>query len=152
MYNSGIMDKDYFAKKFIQLFPEHEQEYIDHLETFNELLGHVFFADVLFHSEDVNTSLFELLLENKDTETIGKYVDFIEDMYANGDLIVRDIVYVTILAHLGDEATVLRNFFMYCSETLINVVKYIESKEQHGRWDIRIWYKRGKVYADVCKW
>jgi len=42
-----MMDNNCFAKKFIQLLPEHEEEYIEHLETFNEILGHVFFADVV---------------------------------------------------------------------------------------------------------
>jgi len=141
------MDNDYFAKKFIQLFPEHEQEYIDYLEMYNELsapMGHVFFGTLL------NVPLSELLLENKDTETIRKYVDFIEDMYANGDYYVQNIVEVTIMAYLGDNTTVLRNFFAYCSEALIEVSKSLEVKETgYGRYDIHIWYKKGKMYVDV---
>jgi len=111
---------------------------------YNELsapMGHVFFGTLL------NVPLSELLLENKDTETIRKYVDFTEDMYANGDYYVQNIVEVTIMAYLGDDTTVLRNFFTYCSEALIEVSKSLEAKETgYGRYDIHIWYKKGKMW------
>ena len=97
----------------------------------------MFFADV------VNITLFDLLSENTDKQAIQKYIDFIEDMYANGDITVQDIVRVTFLAYLGDDDVVLRNAFAYFSVSLISVSKEVESVETgYGRRDIRIWHKR----------
>lgn len=138
------MNSAYFAKKFIQLFPEHEQAYAEHFEDYGEILGHVFFGDA------IDALLFELLLENSDTESIQKYVDFIEDMYVNGDFDVQNVVELTIVAYLGDNEIVLRNLFMHCSEVLINVSKKVEAKETgYGRWEIHTYWKKGKMYVDV---
>ena len=38
------MDKEYFAKKLGEQFPEFHGAYEEHLEYYEELLGHVFFG------------------------------------------------------------------------------------------------------------
>ena len=134
------MNAEFYAKKLTQIFPEYEQVYAEHIEDFGELLGHVFFGSVF------NSQLSKLLLANSNKEEIQKYIDFIEDMYANGDTGIQDIVGVTILAYLGDDDTILKHAFSYFSEDIIQVSKILESG--YGRREIKIHYGNGKVYAD----
>jgi hypothetical protein len=134
------MDYKYFAEKFIQLFPEYEDEYQEHIRYCGEINVLVFFGDV------INRPLFELLKENQNVELIQKYIDFIEDMYANGDADVKNVVEVIILEYLSDDDMVLKNIFTYFSENLMQASKKIEAL--WGRRNIHIWYRRGKVLAD----
>jgi len=135
------MDRDikYFAKKLVQLFPKCQQEY-QYFKHEGEISGHIYFGN------SINPVLSELLEKNQDKDLIRKYIDFIEDMYNKGNDGVKNIVVVTILEYLGDDEAVLRNEFEYFSEDLMQASKEIES--YWGRRDIRIWRKRGKVFAD----
>ena len=110
--------KEAFALALAERFPEFRMAYQEHLEGYGEILGHVFF-DVL------HRALVPLLRLNEDREKIGKYIEFLEDMYANGDGEVRNIVEVTILEVLGDEETVLRNAFAYFSEDLMTAAQSV---------------------------
>ncbi|MCI8422126.1 MAG: hypothetical protein HFF50_01125 [Lawsonibacter sp.] len=134
------LPKETFARRLVRRFPEFQREYQDHLRGYGELVGHVLFGDTL------NRALFELLETNRDRETIRRYIDFIEDMYANGDGDVRNIVEVTILERLGDEETVLRGAFACFSEALMLASQSIE--KSWGRRDIRIWHKNGRTLYD----
>lgn len=107
-----MFDKEFFARKLIAVFPAAKEVYDKHLADYGELLGHVFFADV------INEPLTGLLASNADTAAIGKYIGFLEDMYVNGDEAVKNIVVVSVLERLGDDATVLRNAYDYFSEQL----------------------------------
>ena len=134
------LPKETFARRLVRRFPEFQKEYQDHLRGYGELVGHVFFGDTL------NRALFELLEGGREPATIRKYIDFIEDMYANGDDAVQNIVEVTILERLGDEETVLRNAFAYFSEALMLASRSVE--KGWGRRDIRIRHKNGAVLYD----
>ncbi|GLC78329.1 DUF7674 family protein [Lacrimispora brassicae] len=129
----------YFAKNLLQFFPEYQREYQLNLKQYGEILGHVYFAEI-------NPVLSELLKINQDKDLIRKYIDFIEDMYSDGDDDVKNVVEVTILEYLGDDETVLRNAFTYFSEDLMQASKEIEAS--WGRRNIRIYHKRGKALAD----
>lgn len=131
--------KETFALELAERFPEFRSAYEEHLEDYGEVLGHTFF-DVL------HCALMPLLRLNEDGEKIGQYIEFLEDMYANGDDDVRNIVEVTILEVLGDEETVLRNAFSYFSEDLMTAAQSVE--KGWGRRDIRIWHKNGGVRYD----
>ncbi len=132
--------KEFFAQKLDEL-PEFEGAYQEHLTYYGELLGHVFFG-----GETLLGALERLLPANEDRARIRQYIDFVEDMYANGDDDVQNIVGVTILECLGDDETVLRNAFSYFSEELMRASQSIE--KGWGRRDIRIWHKNGKVLYD----
>jgi len=135
-------DVEHFTQKLIQTFPEHKEAYAEHLAFNGELLGHVFFGDV------VSAPLSDLLRRKKDKPKIRGYIAFIEGMYATGDDAVRDIVGLTILAHLGDDNKVLKNAFTYFSQDLMRASKVIESG--YGRREIQLRYKKnGKTRA---KW
>jgi len=134
------MDVNYFAEKFIKLFPEHEAEYQEHVNDYDEIFGHVFFGYV------INPVLSRLLIENKSIQLIQKYISFIEDMYANGDDAVKSVVEVTILEYLGDNDIALTTAFAYFSEGLMLASKKIEAFWR--RRSIRIYSKCGKMFAD----
>lgn len=138
------MDKEYFAQKLVEQFPEFLEVYKEHLENFEELLGHIFFG-----GETFLRVLPPLLRANKDKETIRCYMEFVKDMYANGDDDVQNIVGVTIIESLGDDEIILRNAFSYFSEDLMLAAQSLE--KGMGRRDIHIWHKNGKVQYD-WKW
>ena len=135
------MDKEYFARRLSEQFPEFRTAYAEHLEYYEALLGHVFFG-----SETLLGALERLLKTNRERETIRRYIDFVEDMYANGDDDVRNIVEVTLLECLGDEETILRNAFSYFSEKLMLASQSVE--RDWGRREIRIWNKNGRTLYD----
>ena len=136
--------KEYFAQELGERFPEFRETYQEHLEYYKELLGHVFFG-----GETLLGVLESLLKTNGEKEKIRRYIDFVEDMYANGDDDVQNIVEVTILECLGDDETVLRNAFTYFSEELMLVSQSIE--KGWGRRDIKIWHRGGRPQYD-WKW
>ncbi|MDE7097879.1 MAG: hypothetical protein K2O60_01860, partial [Ruminococcus sp.] len=87
-----------------------------HYEDYNELTAHIFFAD------EINVPLFELLKQNTDIAEIKKYCSFIEDMWLNGTDDVVNVVDVTILERLSDDATVWKNFGKYISNEFIRYI------------------------------
>ena len=121
--------KEFFAQKLDEI-PEFKGAYQEHLTYYEELLGHVFFGE-----ETLLGALERLLPANEDRAHIRQYIDFVEDMYANGDDDVQNI-----------DETVLRNAFSYFSEELMRASQSIE--KGWGRRDIRIWHKNGKVLYD----
>ena len=129
--------KEYFAQKLAEEFPEFREVYAEHMEFYEELLGHVFFG-----GETLLKVLPPLLKANQDREKICRYIDFVEDMYINGDSEVQNIVGVTVLECLGDDETVLRNAFSYFSEELMRASQSIE--QSWNRRDIHIWHRKGK--------
>ena len=129
----------YFARRLVREFGG-QRAYQEHLRDYGEILGHVLFGN------EINPVLFHLLKTNTDKKTIRTYMDFIEDMYRNGDEDVKNIVEVTILEYLGDDETVLRNAFSYFSEELMELSKRVEAG-WHRR-DIHIWHKNGQTRYD----
>ena len=90
------LSKEEFAEKFVSLFPDKRQSLDEHYADYHELLGHIYFADVL------NEPLIRMISQNSDKNMISKYCAFIEDMWLNGDEDVVNIVEVTILERLSD--------------------------------------------------
>lgn len=131
------MEEQYFAEKWVKTFPEDKKIYQEHIADYEQLLGHIFFAEVL------NAPLTELLIKNEDKAKIEKMISFMEEMYRTGNDRVRDIVDVTVIECLGDREDVLRNAFTYFSEELMFASKRMESL--WGRRNIRIYWHRGKT-------
>jgi len=133
------MTKEQIVSEFIELFPHHKSDYDEHIGDYSEILGHVFFGDV------INRPLTSLLKTNTDRVSIQKYIGFVERMYALGDDDVKNIVLATILEYLGDYDDVLKNAFEYFSDELIEKSKQIE--EGLGRRKIVISHKNGQTYT-----
>lgn len=130
------MTKEYFARELVRRFPEYQRAYQDHLEAYGGVLGHVLFCEL-------NPVLAGLLKAGRDRDLIRRYMDFVEDMYRDGDDEVKNIVQVTILEYLGDDEAVLRGAFAYFSEALMEASKAVEAG--WGRRDIRLYRRHGKL-------
>ena len=108
---------------FLTLFPEYTDTYKEHISKYDELLQHVFYADV------INDPLFELLKKGVDSNKIRKYVDFIELMWSQGDDTVQNVVDVTILERLSDDIDVWQGLGKYISDEFRNYINGVLLKE-----------------------
>ena len=130
------LTKEELATEFIKLFPHYQADYDEHIADYSELLGHVFFGDVL------NRPLAALLKSNHDKKAIQQYMKFLEHMFAHGNEDVKNIVCVTILEYLGDDDIVLKNAYSYFSDELIEASVQVE--KSLGRREIVISHENGK--------
>lgn len=96
-----------FAKEFIKAFPEYKAQFLEHLDTYEEFLGHVFFGDVL------NMDLINLISGGSDQERLKRLFDFMERMMREGNNDVQNIITVTILERLGDDSEILKEAYRY---------------------------------------
>ena len=110
------LSKEEFAEKFVSLFPDKKSTLDEHYADFNELLGHIYFADAL------NEPLIKMLASKTENNHISEYCTFIEDMWLNGDEDVVNIVEVTILERLSDDKTVWDNFGKHISNDFIRFI------------------------------
>ena len=124
------LSKEEFAEKFVALFPDKRQALDEHYADFNELLGHIFFADAL------NEPLIELLASNTDDARIPKYCSFIEDMWHNGNEDVVNIVEVTILERLSDDKSVWNKFGKHISNDFIRFINNVVLAENAMMWQV----------------
>ncbi len=113
---SDKKDSYFFADTLKIPFQEKSGNLLKHYEYYGGLLAHVFFAD------EISTPLFELLKQNSDIVNIKKYCSFVEDMWLNGTDDVVNVVDVTILERLSDDAGVWKNFGKYISNEFIRYI------------------------------
>ena len=133
---SKLLTNEQLTDEFITLFPGNKVDYDEHLADYSELLGHVFFGDV------INRPLASLLRSSHDKEAIQKYVTFIEHMFVHGNDDAKNIVLVTILEYLGDDDIVLKNAYKYFSDKLVESSVQIE--KLLGRRKVIISNRNGK--------
>lgn len=95
------------AKEFIRTLPKYGALYLEHLDTYKEFLGHVFFGDV------VNIAIANLISSGSNQEQLQKLFDFMEQMMHEGNEDVQNIIIVTILERLGDDSAILREASRY---------------------------------------
>lgn len=124
------LSKEEFAEKFISLFPEKKQPLDEHYSDYNELLGHIYFAEAL------NEPLIEMLSSQSDETRISKYCSFIEDMWLNGDEDVVNIVEVTILERLSDDKSVWDCFGKHISNDFIRFINTEVLSENAMMWQV----------------
>lgn len=120
------MDKEKMAQYFLEVFPDKEEMYFEHLQEYGELLNHIFYC------EAINIPLFELLKTNQNIRHIEKYCSVIEYMWRNGDESIKNVVDVTILERLSDDPDVWQNFGRHISEsfkTQINNEWVVENRK-----------------------
>ncbi|WFA86981.1 hypothetical protein [Paenibacillus amylolyticus] len=101
------MDKGILINQFLELFPEFHDCYIEHLDSYQEFLGHVFFGD------EVATYVEGLLRENDDTEQIEKFFNFFEWMATQTSLYIVQVLSTTILYDLGGHTDILQKAQCY---------------------------------------
>jgi hypothetical protein len=83
------------AKIFTENFNEYKPLLQQHTDFNGEVLNHVFFGEC-------NDYFVELVSKEKDIPKIKALFDFLERMATQGDIDVKDLLSVTILARLGD--------------------------------------------------
>ncbi len=110
------LSKEEFAEKFCLLFPEKKDFLDEHYNDYDELIGHIYFADLL------SEPLIDMITNQYDEYLISKYCSLIEDMWLNGDEAVVNIVEVTILERLSDDKKVWNNFGKYISNDFIRYI------------------------------
>ena len=93
------LNKDQFAELFMQEFPDQKDKALEDIEFFGEVLGHVFYTNMLFHEPDLR----KMLLTEENPVLIRKYCQFIERMWLDGDDAVINIVAVSLLEDLSDD-------------------------------------------------
>ena len=101
------MNKELFAEYFVQRFPEYTNELKFHLEEYGELLGHVFFGVI------INSQIVQLLRTDSNPARTKLMLDFVNELYLEGDDECKNIVVVTILEYLGDDKEVLKKALDY---------------------------------------
>lgn len=124
------MDNKGMLKYFLEVFPENEKIYLEHLQDYGELLQHI------FYSETINIPLFELLKTNNNVQLIAKYCTVIEYMWQNGDESIKNVVDVTILEKLSDDSDVWQNFGQYISLDFKTYINGELLKENSAMWNV----------------
>ncbi len=116
------MDKDSFMDKFLNYFPEYKVDFEQHLVDYEELLFHVFIGDTL------NEKMI-LLLNNEIIykSELEKMFQLLEDMASKGDSDIKELLSVTILERLGDDAILLKKSYKYMREKTKKASYSIES-------------------------
>lgn len=113
------MDSKRMIQYFLEIFPENEKSYLEHIRKYGELLQHVFYGDT------INLPLIELLKTNQNIHVIDKYCKVIEYMWQNGDDSIKNVVDVTILEMLSDDSDVWQKFGQYIT---LDFKKYINEE------------------------
>lgn len=115
------LNREMVIKSFIINFPEYGTDLNQHIEDYGEVLVHVFFGDT------VNENLIELINDDKENSgEIKKIFDFFEKMASEGDEDVKEVLTVTILERLGDDANTLEKSYKYMGENTIKASQEIE--------------------------
>ena len=106
------MNKEQALEQLLNTFPELEPEVREEFALYESLLAHVFFPDLLFHTEAI-PDLLTLLKTNQNPELIQKYCDFLQLMYSDGDSDVQNVLVVSILERLSDDREIWFHFGDY---------------------------------------
>jgi len=104
------MDKQQCANRIVELFPEYEVSIKEHILEYGEILLHI------LSSEVIHEPLIMLLQFNKKSDLIQKYCSLIEEMWRTGTDEVVNVVEVSILERLSDDAKIWQRFGRYISE------------------------------------
>ncbi len=110
------MNKEDFAQKFIELFPEKEEVLRVHLIDYGEVRGHLLFP---LDFEIVN-DLSKWLGLNTNIEKTKLYCNFIEKMWRYGDDEVLNILFLSILDPLSDVSIIWQGFGKHISNDFKN--------------------------------
>ncbi|WP_426333061.1 DUF7674 family protein [Paenibacillus silvae] len=102
--------KSEISRLFLEVFPEFEAAYQEHISEYNEELAHVFFGDHVT-SEVIN----QLKLEAFNSKAV-KYFAFFEDIAKEADLYSRQVLTTTILTRIGDDITIFKEAKKYMGE------------------------------------
>ena len=115
------LNKEQFLELFMQSFPELQEQALEELAFYEELLAHIIFPDLVFHTEAL-PDLLTLLKSNQNPELIQRYCDFLELMYTDGDEDMQNVLVVSILERLSDDTEIWFRFGKYISNEFIRFI------------------------------
>lgn len=123
--NGQSYDANTFASRISTLYPELKDAYKENFQTYDEFLGEDFFVN------HANKYILDTIRGN-DQAQMKKLFKILSDIYENGSNDVQDLVVVTILGELNNDAELIakcreqitdEDFY----ETLVAVNKYLVS-------------------------
>ncbi len=123
--NGASYDANTFASRIVNLYPELKDAYKENFQTYDEFLGDDFFVN------HANEYIMNTIRSNNPQE-MKKLFKILSDIYENGSNDVQDLVVVTILGELNNDAELIarcreqitdEDFY----ETLVAVNKYLAS-------------------------
>lgn len=92
-----VVSEDEFFHDLLQGFPRLESLHAEHVEFYEEFLSHVFLADVVRWI----VGLFGEGGESSEGNNVGlRLITFVEDSYAHGDCVVRELIRVSFVENL----------------------------------------------------
>ncbi|GGI11615.1 DUF7674 family protein [Gottfriedia solisilvae] len=100
------MEYKNLAYIFVNQFKEYNIVLQEHIEFNGEILNHVFFGEC-------NEHFIKLINEDQDNFLLQELFDFFELMAIDGDIDIKDLLSVTILARLGDSKKILNIAYKY---------------------------------------
>lgn len=104
------MCKSVITREFLDMFPEFEAAYQEHISDYDTELAHVFFGD------NVNEEIIKQLEQAQFNSTVDKYFVFFEKIAKEGDLYSRQVLTTTILARIGDDLNIYKEAQKYMGE------------------------------------
>ena len=125
--NGTEYDANTLASRISTLYPELKDAYKENFQRYDEFLGEDFFVN------HANAYIMETLRSN-DQQKIKKLMRILSDTYENGTNDVQDLVVVTILGEIDNDADILakcraeitdEDFY----ETLVAVNQYLASSK-----------------------
>lgn len=94
--------------EFLLLFPEFEQDYIEHIELNEVLLSHVFYEDTIARA------LPDLLHKKEEyDERLRKLFLLFEKMAFLGDHYIQEVLHASILMRLSENPDTLKVAYKY---------------------------------------
>ncbi|WP_340398809.1 hypothetical protein [Paenibacillus sp. FSL H8-0079] len=104
------MCKSAITKVFLDMFPEFEAAYQEHILDYDTELAHVFFGD------NVNGEIIKQLDQAQLNSAVDRYFVFFEKVAKEGDLYSRQVLTTTILARIGDDLNIYKEAQKYMGE------------------------------------
>jgi hypothetical protein len=96
------------ANSFVAEFPEYKIDLDNHIEINEEILSYVFFPPIF------DDYIKDKLRANTEASWLKRLFAFFEQMAACGDQDIKDLLSLTFLDHLRDDAEVLEVGKTYC--------------------------------------
>ncbi len=123
--NGASYDPNTLASRIVTLYPELKDAYKDNFQTYDEFLGDDFFVN------HANEYIMNTIRINNPQE-MKKLFKILSDIYENGSNDVQDLVVVTILGELNNDAQLIANCREQITdedfyETLVAVNKFLAS-------------------------
>ncbi|MBR1811234.1 MAG: hypothetical protein IJ766_06260 [Clostridia bacterium] len=114
---SGTLSYDpaTLASRVVMLYPALKSAYKENVDTYGEFLGEDFFV------HHANPLIMETIRRN-DPKAMKKLFNQLSDIYENGTNEVQNLIAVTILGEIRNDAVVMKEIIPYLSDSMVEPV------------------------------